>query len=349
MTSAGGRWVVVGRKDELSHGGSLRAHYLFRSLVERTEALSMYRPDIRALPAIVRKPTNMLPGANVAAAELIPGVALPMLRRLLRMRVLDLHDHPVLHAQALGLPLPADEARSQQRLTDANLAAFERVVVVSDLLGDLANVPPNQRIAIPNGTDTSLIEPGPWPLRPTIGLISAAAPGRGIELLIASARLVRERIPGLELRLCLSASEPASRSYLDALRRTLAADSWVEVAPAIAYARLGTFLAGCTVLGVPHPPGASWDAAPPVKLFDSMAAGRPIVATPRTETARILRETDSGAAAASDSIEDLANALATVLAADDRMRELGANARRAAEGRYDWRILSNALADAMLT
>jgi glycosyltransferase involved in cell wall biosynthesis len=267
----------------------------------------------------------------------------------MRLRVLDLHDHPILHAQALGLPLSADDARSQQRLTDANLAAFERVVVVSELLGDLADVPSAQRIIIPNGTDSSLIEPGPWPPAPSIGLISAAAPGRGIELLVASTRQVRERIPDLRLRLCLSASEPASRSYLGGLRRTLAADSWVEVAPPVAYARLGTFLAGCTVLAVPHPPGPSWDAAPPVKLFDSMAAGRPIVATPRTETTRILRETRSGVSAASDSTEDLADAMANLLGADDRIHELGANARRAAAERYDWRILSDALADAILT
>jgi glycosyltransferase involved in cell wall biosynthesis len=52
--------------------------------------------------------------------------------------------------------------------------------------------------------------------------------------------------------------------------------------------------------------------------------------------------------AASDTVDDLAAAIATLLGSATQRAELGANARRAAVERYDWRVLSTALADAVL-
>src|SRR5688572_2041531 len=126
-----GRWVAVGVPDTVTHGGSLRAQYLFRSLIERTDALAFYRPDPSVMfHRALHRPLHLLPGVNVAAAELLPLVTVPIARRLTRLRVLDLHDLPVLHAEALGARLTGREARAQQRLTDANIDAFERIVVV---------------------------------------------------------------------------------------------------------------------------------------------------------------------------------------------------------------------------
>jgi glycosyltransferase involved in cell wall biosynthesis len=96
------------------------------------------------------------------------------------------------------------------------------------------------------------------------------------------------------------------------------------------------------------PPGAYWDVASPVKLFDSMAAGRPVVVTPRLETARVISEANAGLVAASDRAEDVAAAMAAVLADPERAAEMGAAGRRCAETTYDWRVLSSRLADAVL-
>jgi glycosyltransferase involved in cell wall biosynthesis len=52
--------------------------------------------------------------------------------------------------------------------------------------------------------------------------------------------------------------------------------------------------------------------------------------------------------AASDDVDDLAAAIATLLGSGALRAELGANARRAAVERYDWRVLSAGLADAIL-
>ncbi len=47
-------------------------------------------------------------------------------------------------------------------------------------------------------------------------------------------------------------------------------------------------------------------------------------------------------------VEDLAEAIWQLLRDDARRHALGDNARRAAVERYDWQVLSGALADAIL-
>ncbi len=111
---------------------------------------------------------------------------------------------------------------------------------------------------------------------------------------------------------------------------------------------LDAFLAESAVLVIPHPAGPYMDAATPVKLFDAMAAGRPLVVTPRFETRRIVEEAQAGIVARGDSADDLAEAIWGLLRDAARRRELGDNARRAAVERYDWRVLSASLADAIL-
>jgi glycosyltransferase involved in cell wall biosynthesis len=177
-------------------------------------------------------------------------------------------------------------------------------------------------------------------------MASGAAPGRGIEQLVAAMAGVRAEVPEATLRLALAASGPASRAYLNDLRADLT-DPWVTVTE-VPHAGLDAFLAETAVLVVPHPPGAYMDAAAPVKVFDAMASGRPLVITPRFETRKIVEEAGAGSVAAGDEVDDLAAAIWELLHDESRRRSQGDNARRTAVERYDWRILSAQLADAVL-
>jgi glycosyltransferase involved in cell wall biosynthesis len=262
--------------------------------------------------------------------------------------VLDLHDHPTLQAESLGIRLPADRTRHLDRLVDANLARFDRLVVPSASFAELCGLDPDRVVVVTNGADTERIGARPPPAEPVVGMVSGAAPGRGIEQLAAAMVRIRQEVPEARLRLALSATGPASAEYL----HRLAADArsrqpWISV-ESVPYARLDAFLAEAAVLVIPHPPGAYYDVSTPVKLFDSMAAGRPLAVTPRTETRRIVEDCRAGVVATADGVDDLAAAIVTLLGSEALRAELGANARRSAVERYDWRVLSTALADAVL-
>lgn len=342
-----GRWAVVGVPDRVSNGGELRASHLFRDLIARTGAISFYRPGTHLLQEALHHPGSVLPGVNIAAAEFLPQLTVKPAQRLTNLRLLDLHDHPVLQAEAIGMPLADSERRQQERLVSANLDAFERIVVVSESFGDLAGVPANRRVTIPNGTDTVAVRPGSWPSRPSIALISGAAPGRGIETLIEAVRLLRGAVAGVKLSLGLTATGTASAAYMASLKRDSASDEWIQIR-SVPYLDVGEYLASATVLAIPHPANAYMDSALPVKLFDCMAAGRPLVVTPRKETARVVRAADAGIVASSDDPRDLAESLRRCLEDQSRAREMGSNGRRAAVELYDWRRLSRQLADFVL-
>lgn len=314
----------------------------------RTDALAFYRPGMRLVRrAVGHRPERLLPGAKVASAELLPPAALPAIRRLFDLRIMDLHDHPVHQVDGFQLAMDPLERRRLNRLTTGNIEAFGKVVVISQTFADLCEVAEVKRVLIPNGTDTTHVTVHPSPNEPIIAMVSGAAPGRGIELLIDAVALVREVIPEAELRLGLAAPNAPTRSYLDGLRRTISNRPWATIRHA-PYAGLSNFLAEARVLAIPHVDNAYMNSALPVKLFDSMAAGRPVVVTPRLETAAIVRRYEAGIVAGSDAPEDLATALLTSLTDENMAQRLGANGRRAAVEVFDWRILGARFAAAAL-
>ncbi len=345
MTSE--RWLAAGVPRQITSGGSLRAHHILAELIRRTGAETVERGGGRALAgALVRAPWRI--GSRLAAAQLVGPRAWSAVKRLLSPAVLDLHDHPILQLEAMGFPPPPhSRSRTEGMLRDM-YASFEWIVAPTGSFAELSAVPNDRCLVIPNGTDMRHIRPAPFPDLPVVALASGAAPGRGIEALADAVELLRSSFPDVELRLALTPAGPtAARGYLDGLRRDTERRPWIRMSE-VPYNDIPRFLAAASVVAIPHPPGAYMDVAAPVKLFDAMAAGRPVVTTPRIETARFVGECGAGIVADSDSTEDLAAALAAVLSDREAAQRMGDQGRRCAVERYDWRVLSAQLADAVL-
>ena len=345
--------MVAGVPASGASGGAVRAQYVFTALAERTNARITSAHGRRGVPALAWTLASAAIGGRrpvqLASTQLLPLPAMAALRALpATAAVLDLHDHPGLQAESLRIPLPPTARQELDRLFDRNVARFARLVVPSGSFAELCRLPADRVIVVTNGTDTDRVIPHPGPSEPVVGMASGAAPGRGIELLLASMARVRAEIPEATLRLALTATGPASARYLRALASQLRErNPWVTLIE-VSYRQLGAFLGAAAVLVIPHPPDPYLDASTPVKLFDSMAAGRPLAVTPRLETRKIVENYRAGLVAASDSPDDLAEAILKLLRSESLRRELGENARRCAVERYDWRVLSARLADAIL-
>jgi hypothetical protein len=255
----------------------------------------------------------------------------------------DLHDEPVAQAAALGMPFGAEAARHARTRWDENLDTFPTVVVPTATFAAMCGLDQGRTVVAPSGTDTRHITPSPFPDEPVVGLASGAGPGRGIETLIEATRLLRADVPDVRLALWLVATGAASERYLAELRARMANEPWVHLASA-RYKRIGAALARAAVLCIPHPPAPYFDVAFPVKLADGMAAGRPIVVTPRVETAAVVRTYEAGVVADGDRPDDLAAALLKVLSDGELRARLGANARKAAEERFDWQVIGTEVA-----
>jgi glycosyltransferase involved in cell wall biosynthesis len=283
---------------------------------------------------------------NVSTARLWPRPGLALLHRGVRGRLLDLHDHPRIQTDAFGIAMTSARRQQLDRQVRSNTEAFELLAVQSAAFAALCDLPEDRVIVAPNGTDTSSIRPGPMGTEPVVAMVSGAAPGRGIELLIAAVERVRQEEPVVTLRLGLAATGPASGRYVAELQREIAPLGWTRIAT-VPYAHLSEFLASARALVIPHPPHAYYDAVLPVKLFDGMAAGRATVVTPRHETARVITESEAGIVANGDTADDLAEAILQVLRDEALQVRLGASARQAAVKRFDWKRISENLAAAV--
>ena len=353
-------WIVLREGARRRWGGDVRRHHVFAGLAERTGARIVeggWRPG--PLRRAVVGPLGVLPGAiadrlgalgrggrvrpKLAASEKLRDALLDAARALTDPAAVAIYDDPTAQSRALGVALEPSWLDELSRRQRRNAETFRWLVVPTRSFAELAGLDPDRVVVGGNGSDTSRVVPGPWPEGPCIGIVSAAAPGRGLELLIDAVRAARGAIPDLRLRMVLVATGPATEPYLAGLRAAVAGDPWVEIAGA-AYDDLGSATAPASVLCIPHPPGAYMDVALPVKLFDSLAVGRPLVVTPRTETAAVVERHGVGVVAGGDAVDDLSAAIVELAGDDPRARRLGARAREVAEREFDWRIVGDRIA-----
>ena len=269
-------------------------------------------------------------------------------RRVTDLTAVAVYDDAVAQTAALGMEMSPEREHQYRRRRKANTEGFRWLVVPTRSFAELVGLDMSRVIVAGNGTHASHIRPGPWPSQPTIGLMSGAAPGRGIDTLIDAARLLKSTVPDLRLRLWLVATGPESAAYLSDLQEGNAGDPWMEIG-SVPYAEVGSALATASVLVIPAPPGDYFEAGLPVKLFDSMAAGRPLVVTPRLETRAVVERHSAGLVTLDDTPDSMAAAIGELLDDEARLRDLGRAARKAAERHYDWPVVGDRVASEVLS
>lgn len=324
----------------------MRRQRIFERLAELTDAevVDRYGAIGITVPARWLRSATSLP--KLAVADVVPEAWLAAVSQRTAPAAVAIYDDRAEQSKALGISVSREDEAALRRRTLANHEAFPWSVVPTASFASFVGLDLERVIVGGNGTDVRRIVPGPWPDRPAVGFISGAAPGRGIEFLIDTVRLVRESHPTCRLLLWLAATSEQSAAYLAALRARTQGESWVEFREAT-YDELGRQLAEATVLAIPHPPSPYMDVALPVKLFDSLAAGRPLVVTPRTETASVVRHANAGFVA-EDTPQSMADAIVELVSDEALARRLGAAARKAAEACYDWTQVGERIAGAIL-
>lgn len=349
-------WVVMLERGRQRWGGDLRRMNLFQRLAQITDATTLSGwgdGPIRAEYGRLRTlPTPLAlfgrrSRPRLASAEQLPPATIRTAVRVLDPAAVAIYDDPVAQARDLEIVLPNERLEYFAARKRANLSAFRWHVVPTASFAEHIGLDMSRVIVAGNGTDVGRILPGEWPEDPAVGMISGAAPGRGVETLIEAARLLHEEVPELRLLLWLAATGDASQEFLDQVRDATRGQRWIEISTAD-YADLTHALRQATVLATPHPPGAYHDIALPVKLLDGMAAGRPQVVTPRTEPRAVIERHGVGIVALGERPEDLADSLRELILDPARAQAMGRRARLVAETTYDWSVVGQRVAEAIL-
>lgn len=250
---------------------------------------------------------------------------------------------PLIDEQAQHRVL-ADRASAEAIATRAFDAATSVVTVSGPVADWVAERTSNRNVTVvPNGVDTTYITPrGPRaPAGFTVGFVGTLKPWHGVEVLLeAFARLVRA---DADVRLRLVGDGP-QREALTARAAELGISDRVDLVGAVAPEEMPAELAAMDVAVAPYPQLPDFYFSP-LKIYEYLAAGLPVVASDIGPCADILDDGDLGMLVTPGDVTELAAVLAG-LRHDDLMRtDLGRAGRDAAVARHDWsRVVSRILA-----
>jgi glycosyltransferase involved in cell wall biosynthesis len=272
---------------------------------------------------------------------------LSLFKRLGFTLALDIRDNRALQRSAYKLDDAPEKMEAIQRVLLKNIEICDYVFAVSQSYKELCpQIYQSKMFVVENASDPYLFDYTELPNEFRIGFISGIAPGRGIELLIQALYLVKEKIS--EVKLCI-AGTPAKHhkegiNFYVKLREKYESN-WVSFRDDIYHTvNASQFLNECYLTVIPHPDHTHYHAALPVKLFDSLACGRPVVATNCRETDRILRSYECGLVA-DFTPKDLAEKIIQLLTDRALASKMGANGRKIVEEIYNWNNMAKKIID----
>jgi glycosyltransferase involved in cell wall biosynthesis len=256
--------------------------------------------------------------------------------------ILEVNAPLVLEQQKVrGLSLPT-VARAAERL---KLTRADHVIVVSSRLREYVTaegVSADCVSVIPNGADPDLFHPRSgfselrqrlgWHDQFVIGFVGSMKPWHGIATLLEA--LHRLGGPEGSFRLLLVGSGPE----LPALRQQVERcrlDGCVHMTGDVPHARVPEMLHAMDCVVASYAADAD-EYFSPVKLFEYMAMGCPVVAARVGQACEVIDHGRTGWLYCPGNPSELADVLAAVSADDARRREVGAAAREQVLARYTW-------------
>ncbi|MFH1023602.1 MAG: glycosyltransferase family 4 protein [Planctomycetota bacterium] len=202
---------------------------------------------------------------------------------------------------------------------------------------------PGERFrVVTNAADLALYpEVAPPPAGFRVLYVGGMTRHRGLDVLVRAFVRVRENAPEAELVLV---GEGEERPALEALVADLGMGAAVLFPGWLSKRECVVETAGSHVGVIPHRRSPHTDTTLPNKLFDYMAAGRPVVATDAAPLRRIVGETGCGGVVPSGDPGAMARG---ILEFRDRARarDAGAAGRRAVETTYNWAAAGRVLAE----
>lgn len=217
-----------------------------------------------------------------------------------------------------------------------------------------ASISQGKLLLNPSGSNLSLIKPldrsecrsalGLDPSLRYIGFIGSLLRHQGIETLIHAAPRILEHHP--RTRFLIIGEGPLKRQWTEESQETGVGYAFLFTGQ-IAYESIALYLGATDVCVAPYTNSAGLRS--PVKIFDYLAAGRPVVASFLTGTTDFFAESGGVQLIPPENPEALAGEIIILLSDANRAHEMGHKGRRYVEGRFDRAQLAEKISDTART
>ena len=170
---------------------------------------------------------------------------------------------------------------------------------------------------------------------PVVIWVGGFYPWHDLDLLLESFAQVLQRQPGAKL--VLVGDGPTRQSFAQKVQKSALQQS-VIMTGAIAHASVPEMVSMADIAVVPSAPVSSshGGTGTPLKLFEYMAAGKPIVATAIDHAAEVIKDGHTGLLVEPGDVYRFADAVLRLLNNSAERVRLGNNARQQAIERYSW-------------
>ena len=228
----------------------------------------------------------------------------------------------------------------------------DRIVVLSEWskrrINTMGDIPLSNILVFPSGTDTELFHPmvkehaceklGLDPNHNYVGFIGSFLAYQGIDNLIDAAPLVIEKIPNA--RFLLVGDGPMRTNWGKTVQNKGLQDHFIFTGH-VPYREVPTYIGAMDVCVAPH--HQETNQASPVKLFDYMASGRPIVASDIEVVREIVADSGCAILHSPNKLKECAIAIITVLEDDALRRDMADRGRNYSVRHYDRKIITATL------
>jgi glycosyltransferase involved in cell wall biosynthesis len=207
------------------------------------------------------------------------------------------------------------------------------------------NIDERKLTVLPCAADVDAIGPSHNPelVRRGLGLstepiviwVGGYYPWHDLDLLLDSFAVVLQRHPSAKL--VLVGDGPTRQSIVEKVQKN-GLQQAVIMTGAIAHANVPEMLSIADIAVVPYAPvpASRGGTGTPLKLFEYMAAGKPIVATGLDQAAEVIRDGHTGLLVEAGDVKQFADAILTLLNNPVERVRLGQNARQQAIELYSW-------------
>lgn len=219
----------------------------------------------------------------------------------------------------------------------------DKIIVVSNELKDylitMYKINSNRIEVVPNGVDLERFNSSLDGARirnvynlgdtPVVCFVGTLRKWHGIDTLLKAAKMISKINP--LVKFMIIGDGPCSESLKNDVP-----DNTIFTG-AIDYQKISEYLSAADILVAPYPK-MDFFYFSPIKLFEYMAAGKPIIASNIGQISEVIENMQTGILVEPGNVDDLTNNILYLINDDVLMKKLGQNARKKVENEYSWKI-----------